>query len=431
MNNHELANKIASCDCNPCRAFTALRGQAGSRMRIRADAPGRMCEIAVVAGAGTAGMSIDDVVAARRAYAAHLGLELNGRTTNSPDPIHIKHAIACSNHTPDPNPGDGPIHLGKARAVLANGRVYVTWEPPFVSASVLGLPNPHESTHRTPLEQPSAASVIEIEWPIGPERIEINFAQLGQATRVRQTIHHLKRPRRYHVFETTSTIERLADGSFRLEIHYDRARNTHIDPNATWWGTTTIFLRSEDRTGTAHWSDADDPQNDEAFPFRVVGVSLEDEAGLELTADLRAIEARDLPPTEKEILIKARRGQGIFRAKVLQIEPRCRLTGTADPKHLRASHIKPWADSSDTERLDGNNGLMLAPHVDHLFDRALISFTNEGDLLVLNDDVRTLLDAWGLGASQRILQPAPFTPQQRAYLQTHRDRQALLYKSGS
>lgn len=110
------------------------------------------------------------------------------------------------------------------------------------------------------------------------------------------------------------------------------------------------------------------------------------------------------------------------RAKVLQTEPRCRLTGTADPTHLRASHIKPWADSTDRERLDGNNGLMLAPHVDHLFDRALISFADNGRLLWLNDQVLALLQAWGVDVEQRTMRPRPFSHRQRVFLQTHRDR---------
>lgn len=72
--------------------------------------------------------------------------------------------------------------------------------------------------------------------------------------------------------------------------------------------------------------------------------------------------------TDKVELIKARRGQGIFRRRVLATEPYCRLTGVSDPRFLRASHIKPWVVSDNNERLDGNNGLMLSPHVDHLFD---------------------------------------------------------------
>ncbi|MEO8526672.1 MAG: HNH endonuclease signature motif containing protein, partial [Caldimonas sp.] len=59
--------------------------------------------------------------------------------------------------------------------------------------------------------------------------------------------------------------------------------------------------------------------------------------------------------------------QGRFRSRVELTEPACRLTGVKDRRMLRASHIKPWAKSSNLEKLDGQNGLMHAPYVDHLF----------------------------------------------------------------
>ena len=85
---------------------------------------------------------------------------------------------------------------------------------------------------------------------------------------------------------------------------------------------------------------------------------------------------------EKVQLVKARRGQGIFRTNVRLIEKSCRLTGVQNKKHLRASHIKPWKDSNDSEKVDGNNGLLLSPHVDHLFDQGYITFQNSGNLVI-------------------------------------------------
>jgi putative restriction endonuclease len=74
--------------------------------------------------------------------------------------------------------------------------------------------------------------------------------------------------------------------------------------------------------------------------------------------------------TEKQAIVLARRGQGLFRQRVSEIEVRCRVTGVSNPEHLRASHCKPWRDSNNDERLDGENGLLLTPSIDHLFDRA-------------------------------------------------------------
>jgi putative restriction endonuclease len=75
----------------------------------------------------------------------------------------------------------------------------------------------------------------------------------------------------------------------------------------------------------------------------------------------RLIKGRtDIGPTAKEQLVKARRGQGIFRANVRLNEKACRVTKVVNPTFLRASHIKPWRDSSDEEKLNGCNGLLFS-----------------------------------------------------------------------
>ncbi len=122
-------------------------------------------------------------------------------------------------------------------------------------------------------------------------------------------------------------------------------------------------------------------------------------------------------PTFREQLVRARRGQGVFRANVLLREEACRVTRVSEPRHLKASHIKPWRDATDAERLDGANGLLLSPHIDHLFDEGYITFSS-GQQLVIVPEVRdTLLDAWGIDAGVRI---GEFTREQNAYLDYHR-----------
>ncbi len=86
--------------------------------------------------------------------------------------------------------------------------------------------------------------------------------------------------------------------------------------------------------------------------------------------------------TEKHALVLARRGQGKFREQLFHLERACRLTGVDRPNHLVASHTKPWRDCSHGERLDPENGFMLTPTIDHLFDKGFISFEDNGDLIV-------------------------------------------------
>lgn len=88
--------------------------------------------------------------------------------------------------------------------------------------------------------------------------------------------------------------------------------------------------------------------------------------------------------TEAERLVVQRVGQGLFREALLDYwQGRCCVTGLAVSPLLRASHIKPWAGcADDDERLDVFNGLLLAPHVDALFDGGWISFEDSGAVIV-------------------------------------------------
>jgi len=127
-----------------------------------------------------------------------------------------------------------------------------------------------------------------------------------------------------------------------------------------------------------------------------------------------------LETTERTALIKARKGQGLFRDRVRAIEPRCRVTGVANPAHLIASHIKPWRRGTNCERLDGNNGLMLAPHIDHLFDDGFISFADNGLLLISPVADLNALRQMGVPVDYAF-NAGRFTAEQLVYLECHRD----------
>jgi putative restriction endonuclease len=131
-----------------------------------------------------------------------------------------------------------------------------------------------------------------------------------------------------------------------------------------------------------------------------------------------AIRARSqIGSTSKKQLIDARRGHGVFKINVMGNEKKCRLTGISEILHLRASHIKPWVKSNDEEKIDGANGLMLAPHIDHLFDRGYLSFEDDGELLIsskLNSDI---LSRWGIPTKKNV---GEFKKSQAKFLAYHR-----------
>jgi len=116
--------------------------------------------------------------------------------------------------------------------------------------------------------------------------------------------------------------------------------------------------------------------------------------------------------------VKARRGQGIFKANVRLYESECRVTHVQSIKHLRASHIKPWRLSNDQEKIDGANGLLLAPHIDHLFDNGFISFSGSGKFLVSKKLNLDILSKWAISLPKNV---GEFKPKQREFLEYHQD----------
>jgi hypothetical protein len=87
-------------------------------------------------------------------------------------------------------------------------------------------------------------------------------------------------------------------------------------------------------------------------------------------------------PQQTEVIaeVRKRRGQNIFRKRLIEFwQGRCAVTGFAVVPLLVASHIKPWAEATDAERLDVHNGLLLAPHIDAVFDAHYLTFTDDGE----------------------------------------------------
>lgn len=150
-----------------------------------------------------------------------------------------------------------------------------------------------------------------------------------------------------------------------------------------------------------------------------LGVSLPDAP----LARFRARTAGLLQTTEVERLVIQRIGQDIFRAALMDYwGGSCPITGITDPALLRASHIVPWAECGDAQRLDVHNGLLLSALWDAAFDAGRVSFANDG----------TALASPGLTAAARIalgVERAPRLPNlrdgHRANLAAHRTRHSF------
>ncbi len=142
------------------------------------------------------------------------------------------------------------------------------------------------------------------------------------------------------------------------------------------------------------------------------------EAELQAVIAQQSLEGRtDVGETQKRQMVVARRGQGIFRSNVRLNEAACRVTGVTDLRLLIASHIKPWSKSTDKEKLDGCNGLLMSPYVDRLFDRGLIGFADDGKLL---RSPRLESDTWAAWSLKDVQNVSGFSERQRIYLAYHR-----------
>lgn len=98
--------------------------------------------------------------------------------------------------------------------------------------------------------------------------------------------------------------------------------------------------------------------------------------------DLEKIENDNLTKTEKEQLVKSRIGHSNFKEGLIKRECKCKLCGVTDNRFLIASHIKPWSQCDNKERLDLDNGFLFCPNHDALFDKGFITFDDNGEIII-------------------------------------------------
>ena len=123
--------------------------------------------------------------------------------------------------------------------------------------------------------------------------------------------------------------------------------------------------------------------------------------------------------TTREALVKARIGQGRWRRDLmLHWSGKCAVSGLEVEALLRASHIKPWRDSDNRERLDVLNGFMLGPAYDAAFDAGLISFEDNGAIMVSPKLPASQLSAAGISTTAKL---STLVDAHRGYLAHHRE----------
>jgi len=107
--------------------------------------------------------------------------------------------------------------------------------------------------------------------------------------------------------------------------------------------------------------------------------------------------------TERKGLVTSRVGQGWYRQEILKKwGNECPITGCSLTEVLISSHIKRWSESNEDERLDRDNGILLSPNIDSLFDKHLITFEDDGSIIISNKIAKKDLDVLGINRSIKL-----------------------------
>jgi hypothetical protein len=161
------------------------------------------------------------------------------------------------------------------------------------------------------------------------------------------------------------------------------------------------------------------------FPL-IVRTNLEEKIDSSLIKEVEQFEealAQDetITDTEKERMVKTRIGQSKFKQKLINRECKCAICGVSDVQLLIGSHIKPWSNSTNEERLDAHNGLLLCPNHDALFDKGYISFDQNGILHISSQIRQTTQTFMNINPTMRI----KASSKMKDYLQWHIDHKLI------
>jgi hypothetical protein len=159
--------------------------------------------------------------------------------------------------------------------------------------------------------------------------------------------------------------------------------------------------------------------SNDKIPRKNTGNIVEEIPYEEIEEIFKIEQSKKLTQTEKNQIVSARIGQGIFRRKLINEIGTCFMTSVDDSKLLIASHIKPWRESNNFERLDVKNGFLLTPTYDKLFDRGLISFKNSKEIIISSQLSSSNKENLGL-IDRKKYSELPIFGREK-YLEHHRD----------
>lgn len=198
--------------------------------------------------------------------------------------------------------------------------------------------------------------------------------------------------------------------------------NGHVSFNACGWPIDDIdkFDYSNMNNNSNMPEDDEKSQTDEDFNTPLAQVNDCEFKQVEKENQLleEYIEDLMLEGTDRMAIVKTRVNQGVFRDLLIRKYKKCCLCGADEESLLVASHIKPWADSTRKERVDVENGLLLCPNHDKLFDRGFITFNEDGGIVISDKLSETNQVYMNVNADMSI----PISETTKEYMQYHREK---------
>lgn len=190
-----------------------------------------------------------------------------------------------------------------------------------------------------------------------------------------------------YTFVSKSEIPNLVDNIIFTLVEWinNKPSNIYLIPMCEWKNSENTILKDRNYTGLnsqPEWGvDINKSNKHELAKYHIDKIvrSIKDNANKRIIEEIENPENKE---AEKQALIKIRLGHSKLRERVLESKKECDICGLNHPKLLVASHIKAWAQSDNEEKLDEENILLLCSMHDALFDKGLISFDDNGKILI-------------------------------------------------
>ncbi len=195
------------------------------------------------------------------------------------------------------------------------------------------------------------------------------------------------------------------------------AIDTYFDSAVSYWGDPYYRYYAENQNKEyLKWRVTDEDFYSSVKPMMEGIIRAEDD--IDLISDIDLIyNDENLRGFEKQALAKQRIGHSAFSRKVKSRAGNSCLINPAFRRNLIASHIKPWSESVDAEKVDIANGLCLSPNYDGLFEDGAISFNDDGTIIISSCLSESEKLAYGLIGSEVV----QIIPEHKKYLAWHRD----------